>query len=385
MTSHRWVAVAKPWSAVLDADTPAPARLYTAISGQALRYGLPATRRPAAAWIALGRVGLPERVLASALRRLPARARPDLDAVLDAAVRAWPQLVARSSRLPARAPERPTALVLERRAARTVFLFGDDGRPLVVLKLPHLQSAGAAREAQALERAAGTCAPAYLGRVGEAFVQEALPGVPLRVVPLSPADAAVVRPPQELADAAAQFVRLAAATSTSGCGMDVFARAAVEEAIAHPSTSRALAPAWRDVRRARRGVLCHCDTSPQNLLVHDRRLTGLIDWETAVDGAAPGMDTFIAGLSWVEGGLGLRRFDDEVVMEAFRYAVNSPYWAFIRAKAREAVVAAGLPEAAAEPIEVVLLGIRLGRRLQRPDEWKTSARAAADALTAVGG
>lgn len=384
MTARRWVALARPWSGVVDADALAPSRLYMAIVGQTLRYGLPATRRHSAAWIAFARVGIPERVLASALRRLPARPRPELDAVLDAAVAAWPRLAARSSRLPPRAPVRPSALVLERRAARTVFLFGDDGRLLVVLKVPHLQGTGAAREVEALERAAGTCAPVFLGRVGDAYAQEALPGAPLRVVPLRAADVSGVRPPQELADAARQLVLLAEATSSAGSGMDVFA-GAVEEAIAHRCAPRSLAPAWRDVRRAGRGVLCHLDTSPQNLLIENRRLTGVVDWETAVDGAAPGMDTFIAAISWLEGGLALRRLDDEVVIEAFRSVLDAPYWAFARARAREAVVAAGLPEALAEPIEVVLLGIRLGRRLQQPAEWKTSARAAAAALAAVGG
>jgi hypothetical protein len=41
---------------------------------------------------------------------------------------------------------------------------------------------------------------------------------------------------------------------------------------------------WRLPARAPADVVCHNDTAPDNMVFHDRRLVGLIDWDTASPG-----------------------------------------------------------------------------------------------------
>ena len=198
----------------IDLASPWPARFCASVIDQALRYGLPARRRGGTLLAILARAGLPRRPLAEALRRFPKRRRPDLDRALADLGPEWARLAAACERLPAEAPEL-TALALKRASATTVFVFADAPQPLLVLKIPGARDR-LQNEADALERAAALAvAPRFLGQVGEAYVQEALWGEPLRVEPLSPArsrDLAWSPSHHELAGALA---RLASATAVT--------------------------------------------------------------------------------------------------------------------------------------------------------------------------
>lgn len=175
MKARRYAQVRYPWRAVVDTRSPHPGRFYAALVGQALRYGLPGARRPARAWAFAGRVGIPETTLARCLRATARHPRPDLDGVLDQLEDAWPRLAARSDRLGAR-PLELTTLVLERRAARTIFVFGEGASPLLVLKEPPSGGRRVDVEAAALQEAeAAGVAPRHLGSLGRAQVQEVSP------------------------------------------------------------------------------------------------------------------------------------------------------------------------------------------------------------------
>ena len=364
-----------------------PARFYTAVIGQALRYGLPASRTPAALWAFAGRVGFPEATVAAVIRRLPAHPRPDLDEFVTAARQGWPDLAARSASLPASPPPHLSVLALQRAAALTVFLFGEGPRPLVVLKVPAPDDRRVDLEADSLrEVEAAGAAPRFLGRLGEARVQEGLPGAPLRVEPVTPRDAATFAWSSTLDDVADGIGRLGAVTVKTAPPDDIVGR--MDLSMAHEGldarTRRVLSAAWADVRRSETSVLRHRDTSPQNCLVSDGRLSGVVDWELAVPRGAPGFDVWNLALSYMEFGVGLTRWSQDLVVETFTRAWHeSPFWRDGRAAARRAALAGGAAERDLDALEVCFFGSRIGDRLLRPGWHATGPDTVARALRVV--
>ena len=384
--SARYVELQRPWRLVVDVTRPEPARFLLRTQSQALRYGLPARHRLGAARALAARAGVPVGPLASMLRRLPRRARPDLDTIVGQALEAWPRWRERSPRLPdSRAL---SVLVLERSAARTLFLFGAAAHPLVVVKFPRGDETGAERDDRGLREAepAGV-APLSLARLGPAFVQEGVPGAPLRFPALRAAGAAAAAWDPALASVAAGLVRLGEATAKPVAARQL--AAPVERALADPlldpAARRALTAAWRDVRAVEVSVLRHHDTSPQNCLVDDSVLSAIVDWEMAVTEGAPAFDMFNLLGAWLEHGLALREWSDEAVVRAYAEAASSPLWRHGRTAAFDAARAAGWPEDRLDALEVVFYGSRVGDRLLRPGVHPTSAPTAAALLHLVAG
>ena len=381
MSRGRYAEVRYPWRAAVDLSDPAPARHYTALIGQALRFGMPARRSPAPLWALAGRTGIPEGVLARAVRLAPKRERPDLDELAIRLRDGWPQFAARSEALPAD-PGQLTLLALERRAALTVFAFGR-GRPLVVAKRPGAGDERVDVETAALTEAApARLAPLPLGSVGDARVQEAIPGAPLRLEPVSAARAASLAWTGELTQLADGFVRLAHATAKHEREEELtepVERALAAGVIAEPAQSR-LAAALERLRGLEASVLRNRDTSAQNCLFEDGRLCGIVDWEGAVSRGMPGFDLLNAALAYVEQGVGLTRWSQEAVLAAFEGAWRGPFGAAARSHAARCAAAGGVPDDLHDDLVVAFLGWRVGRRLANPTFYPTTAATAARML-----
>ena len=378
----RYAFVSYPWRARVDTRSPLAARQYAALIGQTLRYGMPARRRFGVLWALLGRRGIPERLVASGLARLPKVADQRLDQLLEALAARWEELHGRSARLPP-APPMLTALALDRSAGLTVFVFGEEPAPLLVAKLSAGDAGRIEAEVRALRRAEGAAiAPLDLGKVGDAFVQEGLAGAPLRVEPLTPVRAGSLRWADEHEELASALVRLASSTVSDSRPPTLAGR--VERALAYDGLGagarRSLAAAWRDVRGLEVSVLRHCDASPQNCLYAGRRLAGVVDWELAEVRGAPGFDVYNSALSYVEHGLGLVEWSQELAVEALARSWGvAPFWERARAAAREAARAGGVPDDRLDALELVFFGSRIGDRLLMPEvkrgtDTATSAR-----------
>lgn len=359
-----------PWSARVDTRSPAPAGHYAALIAQTLRYGMPARRRPRRAWALAGRRGVPEGLLAGVLARFPRVADRRIDELLDTLAGRWDELRGRSPRLPPKPPFL-SALALSRSAGLTVFVFGDGAGPVVVAKLASGAAGRIEAEFRALRAAEDAgIAPLDLGRFGDAFVQEGLAGAPLRVEPLTPARAARLEWTGEHETLAGGLARLASSTARAVAPPTLAAR--VERALEHDRLGaaghRSLAAAWRDVRGVEASVLRHCDASPQNCLFEGPELTGVVDWELAEMCGAPGFDVWNAALSYIEHGLGLVEWSQDLAVEALaRSWDRAPFWARARAAAREAAGAAGVPADRLDALELVFFGSRIGDRLLMPE------------------
>ena len=390
-TGRRYRRVRYPWRATVGAGSPYPARHYLALVGQALRYGLPAGRRGAAVTKLAGRHGIPEAALARSLSLAPRRQDGDLDALLDAVTSGWEALAARSPRLPRAAPPL-SALALERRSARTVFVFGDAPAPLLVLKQARDGDLPVATEAAALREAEpARLAPLWLGTVAGAEAQEALPGRPLRVEPIEPEAAASLGWPAPLAEVGGALARMA--TVTAKAERPTEWRPQVERTLADARlTSRSrelLTAAVRDVGRGERSVLAHRDLSPQNCLIDGDAggLAGLVDWETAHSHFLPGIDAWVAAISYFDHGLGLVRWgEEEDVVHAFAEAwTRAPFFAEARWAITAAAGAAGGAPPPSEALVLVYSAVRLGLRLECPEAWPTGPWAATRTLEIVAG
>lgn len=375
-----------PWRAFIDTRSPHPARYYAGLVGQAMRYGLPASRRPPRLWTLAARRGVPEPALARCLRALPGRGREDLESLVAGVGGAWPDLEAKSRRLPG-PPGRLSTLVLARRAARTVFVFGDAPWPLLVLKDPPAGDSRAEHEAFALDEVGSLGAgPRYLGRLGHVFVQEGLPGRAMRVEELAVGRAAELEWPDPLRQLSECLTALASATRKAERPQDW--RPAVELALGDPDLApdarKALAAAAKDVGRLGSSVLCHRDASPQNCIFLNRRLEGLVDWETALSRGLPGLDSWVAAISYLDHCLGLVAWDERTVVEGFRLAwSHSRFYRDARQAIREAAVAGGAAESTVDALQVVFCGIRHGHRLSRPADWPTTPSVTARVLELV--
>lgn len=372
-----YVEVPHPWRAAIGVRSPHAARYYASLVGQTLNYRMPASRRFGPLLALAGRRGLPERPIARALRALPARSRPELDELTRNLERAWPRLAEGSLRLPAKAPEL-TLLALQRSAALTVFAFGESNGPLLVAKLPKGDGVAADAEVAALEEAGETgLAPRPLGSVDGARVQEAIEGAPMRVTPLTPAKARSLGWPDSLRQVCDGLAALAAATPKPNAPSSGAALDSIDLALAEGGFS---ARAQKLVRAARgeiagsgRAVLQHGDSAAQNCLFANGRLSGLVDWENAKPSGVPGFDVLNALVAYLDFGVGLISWSQELVIDTFEAAwLHSDFGDQARASTERALVAAGLPESLREPMEVACFAARTGRRLAKPAAYPTA-------------
>jgi hypothetical protein len=376
--------VARP-RAIIDPRSPHPARYFAALTAQTLQHGLPARRRLGIVLAPLGRVALPESMFAAVARRFPRHGDEELDALVEEVAAGWSELAAASARLPSESPPL-SALALERGGGKTVFLFGDSDRPLLVAKLRGDVEA-LENEARALSEAEpAVLAPRSLGRIGTAYLQEGLPGRALRVVPLGPEAAARLAWSDRHRQLGSALIRLAETTAKREKPREF--HDPLEPALDHSSLSatarRAAAAAWRDSQRLDVAVLRHRDTSPQNSLFESDRFSGLVDWISASSAGAPGFDTWNAALAFLEHGAGLRQWSQDRVVAVFRAATDhSSFWREATRAARASARAAGVAETMLDVLEIAFFARRLIGRTAEPARFATGPGTAARMLEIV--
>jgi hypothetical protein len=356
VSGRRYVRVPK---ASLDRRSPAAAAFLLDLFEQRLRQGLPARRRAGPACSLVARAGLPRRPLAALIRRLPAAERPDLDRLLDRIASEWPL---------GEPPASVSALAVEARGGRTIFVFGEEPEPLLVAKVPG-DGRRLEREAAALHQAAESAiAPRYLGRIGEAYVQEGLPGQPL-----SPS-----REPEWLAahaELAGALTRLAAATRNTAVPEQLRERFALGDV--DPRARRTVESAERALRALDASMLQHGDTSPQNCLALGERFVGLVDWELARFAGTPGFDLWNLAVATLEHGIGLFHGSDEALVTGFRAVWSrSSFMDHARSAARSVALTAGVPEPLLDPLEIAFFARRVHVRVRKPERYPTGPQVA---------
>lgn len=317
-------------------------------------------------------------VLGAARTAVPGRWLPEDQAVFDGVTTRWPHLFAGAGA--------PSALVVERSAARTMFLFGDGPSPVAVAKAPRAGATGVEAEEAALARAqpAGV-APTPLGWEAGAFVQEGLPGHPPAVPGVAAPDVPALAVPAPLSVLGDALVRLSAATVTAEPAQEWAGVDLVLDDDLLPDAVRRPARAAVDTVRAGLGcsVLRHGDLSPQNWLVDGGRCTGVVDWEMAVLSGAPGFDVLHASVTWFEAAVVNGGGDEEAVAAGFEMAWSSaPLFESARQAAAAAADAADIGDGVGDALVVAFFVRRLARRLGR-DAGGRDVRLARRMLDAV--
>ena len=371
-TRSRYVSVPFFWDAVVDRSSPHPAKFLARLLDDVRRYGMPATRRPARLWTAAAAGPSVAPLLSVVARSYPSRTRrPDLDRLLAAVIDMWSGLAEKAQRLP-REPVDLSVLALRRSAATTVFLFGREPDPLLVAKLPLSADDRPDREVTALQEAAPTgVAPAYLGRIDGAYLQEGLRGRPYRLERIDELNTAHVTWEGHHAQIAEALLHLARTTAKNErcCETtdDVLDSALTSDLIGE-ETRRDLRRATEAVGGASRSVLRHGDVSAQNSLFDDGRLAGIVDWESACSNGLPGYDVLNLALSHLEHGIALRRWVPNDVVATFETSwKRSPLWKTARSISQEICSAAGF-DVDPRNVEIFFFGRRFGNRLGSGDK-----------------
>lgn len=378
----RFVGLAHPRPALVDVSAPQPRRYYAALVSDLLRCSVPASRRPATLRAAVARHDLLRMPLSAFVALSRSSAHSDMDRVRHELIDGWSELAARSGRLPASAPDL-SLLCLRRSLGWLVFVFGEPEHPLLVCKLPDGDDdprvddeAGVLTSVEAAD-----VAPRFLGRVGRARVQEGLPGSPLRLVPLAVRDVATASWHAELADTADGLLRLAKLTVDRGVPPDTLSEEA--EALLSPATAGTVRDSLQRLADADVSVLCHGDTSAQNVLSDGASLTGLVDWEFARRGL-PGADVLNLAHAVFEQRLGLRRWREHEVLRAFGTAwAAAPLFREARAATLAGAEIVGLPGSLAHDLEIAVYARRLQRRVSRPGGYLVGPAMTASMLTTV--
>ncbi len=380
-----WRSVRYPWNAAVGSGGR-PARFYARLINDALRFGLPARRWPGGAWAWVARRGLPDAVIAGFVAGAPRRHRADLDRSMSTIHEGWHYLAAACPDLPP-APGPLTGLALERSVGLTLFVFGERPQPLVVAKVAGARADGVWAEAKALQEARGAAvAPRPLGRLDGLYVQEGLVGRPLHIAPLTPEGGARLTWPSAFGELANGLADLAGATAKTAFPEEI--RASVVRALGADEiderTRGLVAAAWKDVSGLNRSVLRHHDTSVQNCLFEHGAFAGLVDWEMAVSQGAPGFDMWNAAISYTEYGVGLKRWSEGRAVATFVSAFSgSPFWTHARQAARQTLIAADVPDAVHDSLEVVFFASRVGDRLSPRLAYPIGTSSAASMLRAV--
>ena len=381
--ARRYVHVTYPWAAAYQAGARAPLRYYSSMIKQTLGFGMPARRYGrVGAWFV--RHALPEAVVATGLRPWPRRERSDIDELLARVTDSWADFAGVSARLPHAVPSDLSALVLKRRTADTVFVFGEGDDPLVVCKIPREEPETVELEDRALREAEPSgVAPLALGRLGDAYVQEALPGAPLEVEAVTPGNAASLPWRPEHEELARGLRRLAETTVRPGPPQELRPelKDALERAELAGSTRERALKALDDLEAFDIAVLRHGDTSAQNCLFFDGKLTGLVDWAIARPQGAPAFDILNAAVALVDHGVGSVRWSEERAVAAFEAAwSHSAFFEAARTAARRSALTAGASDADYERLEIAFFARRLASRVASPKSYATGPASAARML-----
>jgi hypothetical protein len=380
MQATRFVGLAYPRPALVDATAPEPRRYYGDLVTDLLRCSAPASRRLGAVRAAVARHGLARLPLSTVMALSPARPHPDMARVRHDLIAAWDDLAATSSRLPAQAPDL-SLLCLRRSMGWLIFAFGEGADPLLVCKLPDGDDPRVDQEAEILRSVAELdFAPVYLGRVGKARVQEALPGHPLRLAPLSAGQVTTAAWDDELSTVADALLRLG--RLTTGPGLPPRFLSPEAESWLPPEIAARVRTSVQRLTDLDISVLCHGDASAQNVLTRAGTVSGLVDWEFAQRGM-PGSDVVNLMHSVFEQRLGLRRWRERDVVDAFAAAwTGAPLFVEGRQAARAAAEAAGVPGRMAHDVEIAVYARRLQRRVDVPG-YLVGPQMAADMLATV--
>lgn len=385
--SGRYAHLRIPRSMHYDTAPQVVGYLAGMIEGE-LNHGMPVRRRMGRVMAAAGRRGVPTGLLGVALRLRPRHPKPELDTLLRAVEEGWPELTARSDRLPA-TPPALRGILVQRTSVDMAFVFGEGPWPLLVAKkvASGVPDDGLRRERQALERVSEVrVGPRHLGLLGDVWVQEALPGLPMTLTAVDERNAATLTRPAAFTELDEVLARVAAHTSERA-PLSAYDGEMLERATRHPLPADVAATvdrARRHVAGTRTTVVQHGDLLAQNWIVHEGRFSGLVDWETCLLQGLPGSDLVEAAVSAFEHGIALRAWSEPLLVELFTQAwASSPYFAQTRASLVGAVEAAGLRSADAEPLLVAYFAHRLGRHLTRPDDVGVGSQALAGLLTQV--
>jgi hypothetical protein len=383
----RYAHVSVPRSMSFD-PTPEVVDYLAGMIDAELNHGMPVLRRLGPVMAAAGRRGLPKRIVAAALRARPRHAKPELDDLLEAVGARWSELAERSDRLPRTAPDLRGVLV-ERTHVEMAFVFGDGPWPLVVAKkvAPGVPDDGLRRERDALEHVAGAeVAPRHLALLGDVWVQEALAGLPLRLVPVDRGNAGTLTRPSAFGDLDQALQRLARHTSRRAplSQYDAQMLALARTCDLPDDVAATLATALDRVAATGVTVMQHADLLAQNWIVHEGRFSGLVDWETCLVDGLPGSDLLEGAVSAFEHGIAMRAWSDELLVDLFAQAwESSPYFAQTREALVGVVESSGLARSDAEPLLVAYFAHRLGRHLAHPGEGVVGAAALATMLVHV--
>lgn len=367
MTGPRYVRITFPWHATVDVTSPYPSLFLGRLFQQTLRFGNPGNRRFGWARAALARRDLPRaKAVSWFLRKGRRTSSSGLDAIAADLERAWAGLCEKVE-LPCSAND-VSFLVLRRAAAQTVFVFCDSADPLLVLKVPG-DEASIDHEANALHAvAAARISPIYLGRVGPARVQTGLRGAPLRVE-LVDAQWFEVGFPKTHKELIGGLERLARSTAREERPIELDLERwemAIDRIPLGPAARRVAEAALREAQLTS-AVIRHSDTSAQNCLIDDGKLSGLVDWEFARMSGVPGYDAWNAALALFEHGLGLKSVDEATVRTTFRRAwTGSTHFDRWRAAARETAIAGGASEELLDALEVTFFVRHLVNRWENP-------------------
>jgi hypothetical protein len=213
-------------------------------------------------------------------------------------------------------------------------------------------------------------------------VQEALPGHPLRLEPLAHDAVLTATWDQPLEEATAMLERLGVASRGNSDPIDDLSAEA--ESLLTPWTVTRVRSSLDRLRAAGISVTCHGDVSPQNLMVRNGRVSGLIDWELARRGL-PGADVLNLAQSAFEQRLGLVRWSEDEVPQVFSAAWDAaPLFVEGRRAAKVAAEAAGLDGDLFPDVETAHFARRLQERVDRPTQFLGGPRMAAGILERVG-
>lgn len=354
----RYVTLPLPGDPRLSRGAAPAARFLGALWRDRLRHG--ATGRGGGLRRRLAAVAAPVVTMAARL----GTTRPDtgLDRLLASVDDRWGELAARSPRLRG-SPSPSSVLAVDGAMGRLVFFFAEPSHPVAVGKVPGGPSAAAVdHEVAALERVARSGrAPRALGRVGDARLQDGVPGRPLGLPRGRRSDA----PSPALLRALDGLVEVSRTTARAGAPAEVHDLPAALAAVPDlTSTARTRSSAALEVvARHDRSVLRHGDLSPQNVL-EDGVEVVFVDWERAIPSGVAGFDALHLAVSWVEKGLGGREagWTPRDTGRAVAHEWVTRLRAVTLPRVAAALDAVGLAAADAEAVEIAFFARRVARR-----------------------
>ncbi len=378
-----FVEAVYPRGTLVEMGAPQPQDYLVALVDHLQRCSLPAAARFGALRAAVVRRGVVATAVRGAMRFRTVVQRSDFDGLREGLLEQWSELAGASQRLPPVAPQL-RLLCLRRSFGWLVFVFGAGPHPLLVCKLPEDDDRRVQAEVERLGAVKDFAhAPRHLARVGSAYVQDAMPGQPLRLAPLRWQEASQAGWSTELEGASTILACLGRLTSEVGLRLP--ATQEVPDGLIRTDLLDRLRGSQGRLLERGVCVVRHKDVGPQNVLATGGRVTGIVDWEMSQRGL-PGADVLQLLVSVFEQRLGLVDWDDRRVATAFAGAWGTaPLFVHGREQVRAAVESAGLASVLARDVEAAFFFERLVERCQQPEAFLVSPWLAAQMLDAVVG